>query len=60
MNGFIYQILTNLKRDKNRKQKLSFLSPVTFKDYPLINELGQEYENDINRDKIDENNVLNL
>ena len=65
MNSFIYQILTDLRRDKIRKQKLNFLSPLQFKDYPLIKELNQEQENEENEDdinyidnKIDENNIL--
>ena len=62
----MYQILTDLRRDKNRKQKFIFLSPIHFTDYPLIKELEQENENkdidndyfDKNMDEIDDNNVL--
>ena len=57
MNSFIYQILTDLRRDKNRKQKFNFLSPLQFSDYPLIKELNQEQENDDNED--DMNNIYN-
>ena len=71
INSFLYQILTDLQRDKNKKQKLTFLSPIHFTDYPLIKELSIEQENkdndalndngneiNDNINEIDDNNVL--
>ena len=55
INEFLYQILTNLAKDKNKKQKFNFLSPVSFKDKLIIDEEGNEssFENDT-----EDNNVL--
>ena len=60
MNSFIYKILTDLKKVKNRKQKFNFVSPLQIRDYPIKEQEQEENDDDINYmdNKIDENNVL--
>ena len=49
----MYQIVTDLQKEKNRKQKLNYVSPVHFTEFPLIKENGQEKDNkEENEDEI--------
>ena len=55
INSFIYQVITDLAKDKNRKQKFNYLSPVSFKDKIIVDE---ENENESYESDVDDNNVL--
>ena len=59
INGFIYQIITDLTKERNRKQKFNYVSPINFKN-ELINEIKEDYLNNEGNEgfenEIDDNN----
>ena len=62
IDAFLFQVLTDLQKQKNRKQKFKFESPVHFTNYQLISEDEKENnkqgEEEEDEDYDDTNTIL--